>query len=52
MQVESLSLHAEKPLSVLVVDDEQYVRESIVKILSAAGYNAQEVGGGREALEN
>lgn len=39
------------PISVLVVDDEKRFRENMVVLLSARGFQVDEAGDGREALD-
>jgi len=38
------------PINVLVIDDDQLVRDAIVGMLSASGHHAEQAAGGREAL--
>jgi PAS domain S-box-containing protein len=38
------------PVKVLVIDDDQLVREAIVGMLSSSGHDAEQAAGGREAL--
>jgi PAS domain S-box-containing protein len=40
-----------KPLSILVIDDEEFVRETLAEILSALTHDVQTVDSGRAALE-
>jgi CheY-like chemotaxis protein len=41
----------EKPVNILVVDDDQRVREALVGMLNMAGHHTDHAGSGREALE-
>ena len=40
-----------KPLSILVIDDEEFVRETLAEILAALAHDVQTVDSGRAALE-
>jgi DNA-binding NtrC family response regulator len=42
---------AESKNTVLVVDDEEYIRRLIIRILNSTGYNVITAAGGKEALQ-
>lgn len=47
-----MECHTDRPPTILIVDDEQHLRESLAELFVSAGYRVIEAGDGQEALNH